>query len=55
MLNILGMLSVLGATIMGMHLAKEADWRIRAPDPRDWLVRVAAMRVTPQRLIRAAL
>jgi hypothetical protein len=30
MLNILGMLSVLGATIMGMHLAKEAGWRIRA-------------------------
>jgi hypothetical protein len=55
MLDILGILSVLGAAIMGVRLAKEAGWRIHAPDPRVWLVRVAAMRVTPQRLIRAAL
>jgi hypothetical protein len=55
MLNILGILSVLGATIMGVRLAKEAGWRIRASNPRVWLARVAAMRVTPQRLVRTAL
>jgi hypothetical protein len=55
MLNILGILSVLGATIMGLRLAKEAGWRIRASNPRVWFARVAAMRVTPQRLVRTAL
>ena len=54
MLNILGIFSVLGATFMGLRLAKEAGWPIRGPDPRVWLAGVAAMRVTPQRLIRTA-
>jgi hypothetical protein len=55
MLNIVGILSALGATMMGVRLAKEAGWRIRAPNPRVWRARVAAIRVTPQRLIRTAL
>ena len=51
---ILGILSVLGAAIVGVRVAREAGWQIHPPGPRVWLARVGALRVTPRRLILAA-